>query len=123
MKTSHKQNLLAAALVGVLGFAILWSLGCRAQVQRRGAASRSDAGQGQTELLGELDFFDGMPSEATVKKTYDFLDTVPWRGSLPQRHSRRLDLRDARRHQGGRRRMPAIWAFSKSFTDARSLCS
>ncbi|MDH4042805.1 MAG: hypothetical protein OEV88_19305, partial [Gammaproteobacteria bacterium] len=28
----------------------------------------------QTELLGELDFTDGMPSEATVKKTYDFLD-------------------------------------------------
>ena len=28
----------------------------------------------QTEFLGELDFTDGMPSEATVKKTYDFLD-------------------------------------------------
>jgi hypothetical protein len=28
----------------------------------------------QTELLGELDFTDGMPSEATVKKTYDFID-------------------------------------------------
>ena len=28
----------------------------------------------QTELLGELQFFDGMPSEATVKKAYDFLD-------------------------------------------------
>ena len=27
-----------------------------------------------TELLGELEFFDGMPSKATVKKTYDFLD-------------------------------------------------
>ena len=28
----------------------------------------------QTELLGELEFFDGMPSDATVKKTIDFLD-------------------------------------------------
>ncbi len=28
----------------------------------------------ETELLGDLEFFDGMPSEATVKKTYDFLD-------------------------------------------------
>lgn len=29
----------------------------------------------QTEMLGELDFTDGMPSEATVRKTIDFLDT------------------------------------------------
>ena len=29
----------------------------------------------QTELLGELEFFDGMPSENTVRKSYDFLDT------------------------------------------------
>jgi hypothetical protein len=28
----------------------------------------------QTEFLGELNFTDGMPSDATVKKTYDFLD-------------------------------------------------
>jgi hypothetical protein len=28
----------------------------------------------ETEFLGALDFFDGMPSEATVKKVYDFLD-------------------------------------------------
>ena len=28
----------------------------------------------KTEFLGELEFFDGMPSETTVKKTYDFLD-------------------------------------------------
>ncbi len=28
----------------------------------------------ETNLLGDLEFFDGMPSEATVKKTYDFLD-------------------------------------------------
>jgi len=32
------------------------------------------ADQVQTELLGELNFTDGMPSEATVQKTYDFLD-------------------------------------------------
>ena len=29
----------------------------------------------QTEMLGELDFTDGMPSEETVRKTIDFLDT------------------------------------------------
>jgi hypothetical protein len=29
----------------------------------------------QTELLGDLEFFDGMPSKDTVKKAYDFLDT------------------------------------------------
>jgi hypothetical protein len=28
----------------------------------------------KTDLLGDLEFFDGMPSESTVKKTYDFLD-------------------------------------------------
>jgi hypothetical protein len=28
----------------------------------------------ETEFLGELDFFDGMPSESTVQKAYDFLD-------------------------------------------------
>ena len=28
----------------------------------------------ETDLLGDLEFFDGMPSESTVKKTYDFLD-------------------------------------------------
>ena len=28
----------------------------------------------QTDILGELDFFDGMPSDATVKKTFDFID-------------------------------------------------
>ncbi|HIF93691.1 MAG TPA: DUF1254 domain-containing protein [Myxococcales bacterium] len=28
----------------------------------------------QTEFLGELEFFDGMPSDATVKKTMDFID-------------------------------------------------
>ena len=30
----------------------------------------------RTELLGDLDFFDGMPSKDTVKKAYDFLDTA-----------------------------------------------
>ena len=28
----------------------------------------------QTQLLGDLEFFDGMPSKETVKKAYDFLD-------------------------------------------------
>ena len=29
-----------------------------------------------TELLGELTFWDGMPSDNTVNKSYDFLDTA-----------------------------------------------
>ncbi|MDH5322961.1 MAG: hypothetical protein OEW81_11175, partial [Gammaproteobacteria bacterium] len=29
----------------------------------------------ETELLGTLDFFDGMPSDETVRKTITFLDT------------------------------------------------
>ena len=28
----------------------------------------------ETDLLGDLEFFDGMPDESTVQKTYDFLD-------------------------------------------------
>jgi len=28
----------------------------------------------ETDLLGDLEFFDGMPGEATVQKTFDFLD-------------------------------------------------
>lgn len=28
----------------------------------------------ETKFLGDLEFFDGMPSESTVKKAYDFLD-------------------------------------------------
>ncbi|MDF7822700.1 DUF1254 domain-containing protein [Pontiellaceae bacterium B12227] len=30
--------------------------------------------QVKTDLLGDLEFFDGMPSEATVQKSFDFLD-------------------------------------------------
>ena len=30
----------------------------------------------ETELLGNLEFFDGMPSRATVDKTYDFIDVA-----------------------------------------------
>lgn len=30
----------------------------------------------RTKLLGELDFFDGMPSKTTIKKAYEFLDTA-----------------------------------------------
>ena len=30
----------------------------------------------QTQLLGALEFFDGMPSKATVEKAYDFLDVA-----------------------------------------------
>jgi hypothetical protein len=60
----------------------------------------------QTELLGELDFKDGMPSEVTVKKTYDFIDL-----------SRAVDafhLRYARRPQAGWRGTRRLSALGKS---------
>lgn len=75
MKTSHKQSLLAAALVGVLGFAIT---GAQAQAPKYSAKvpeSVKTPDKVSTELLGDLDFFDGMPSKDTVKKAYDYLDT------------------------------------------------
>lgn len=28
----------------------------------------------ETDFLGDLEFFDGMPSDATVQKTYNFFD-------------------------------------------------
>ena len=30
----------------------------------------------ETKLLGKLEFFEGMPSKATVKKCYDFIDFI-----------------------------------------------
>jgi hypothetical protein len=32
----------------------------------------------QTERLGTLRFFDGMPDDATVQKVYDNLDFMRW---------------------------------------------
>ncbi len=39
-------------------------------------ASATTPDKVRTELLGDLDFFDGMPSQETVTKAYDFLDTA-----------------------------------------------
>jgi hypothetical protein len=75
MKTSHKQNLLAAALVGVLGFATTGALAQTPQYAAKVPESVTTPDKVRTELLGDLDFFDGMPSKDTVRKAYDFLDT------------------------------------------------
>ena len=75
MKTSHKQNLLAAALVGVLGFATTGALAQTPKYSAKVPESVTTPDKVQTELLGELDFFDGMPSKGTIEKAYDFLDT------------------------------------------------
>src|SRR6266496_3099387 len=74
MKTTRTQNLLAAALVGALVFAIT---GAQAQEPRFAAKvpeSVMTPAKVHTELLGDLEFTDGMPSRATVEKAYDFLD-------------------------------------------------
>jgi hypothetical protein len=75
MKISHKQNILAAALVGVLGFASTGALAQSPKYSAKVPESVTTPDKVQTELLGDLDFFDGMPSKGTIKKAYDFIDT------------------------------------------------
>ena len=76
MKASHKRHFLAAALAGVLGFAATGALAQSPKYAAKVPESVTTPDKVQTELLGELDFFDGMPSKDTVKKAYDFLDTA-----------------------------------------------
>ena len=76
MKRTRTQNLLATALACAVA---LISTSTRAQ----GASPTFKADvppsiltpdKVDTKLLGRLEFFDGMPSKATVQKSYDFLD-------------------------------------------------
>lgn len=73
MKTTYRQNLLAAALAGALAFTA--------------AAQAADKPKMATEIppdittpdsvetrLGTLKFFDGLPDKATIEKVYDNLD-------------------------------------------------
>lgn len=74
MNIKHKPNFLAAALVGALA---VTATGAHAQSPKYAAKvpdSVTTPDKLHTELLGDLEFFDGMPSKATVKKAYDFLD-------------------------------------------------
>lgn len=75
MNMIRTKRLLVATYTGMLlisAVGVAWS-----QEQKFKAnvpESVMTADKVHTELLGDLEFFDGMPSQATVKKTYDFLD-------------------------------------------------
>lgn len=63
----------------VIGTLILMSIASPSWAQQPKFASKvpesvTTPNKVHTELLGDLEFFDGMPSKATVKKAYDFLD-------------------------------------------------
>ena len=63
-----------AALLLVAAPATMWAQ--EPQYKANVPASVTTPDKLRTELLGDLDFFDGMPSKDTVKKAYDFLDTA-----------------------------------------------
>jgi len=76
MKTAGKNNLLAAALVGVLG---LSTTAIEAQTPPKMKMTTDIPPQITTPdsvetRLGTLRFFDGFPDDATVEKVYDNLD-------------------------------------------------
>jgi hypothetical protein len=74
MKTSHSRSIGVAAAA--------WATMLLASATVAEPRYKADVPQSlitpekvQTEMLGELDFTDGMPSDETVRKTIDFLDT------------------------------------------------
>lgn len=75
MKTTRTSVSLGAGLACAVAFA---TTSAPATPEPKFAAKVPEAvttpAKVHTELLGELEFFDGMPSKATVKKAYDFLD-------------------------------------------------
>ena len=68
----NKANFLIAALVGALTFTAAQAQSPKYAAKVPDSVATPD--KLRTELLGDLEFFDGMPSKATVKKAYDFLD-------------------------------------------------
>nr|WP_231616146.1 DUF1254 domain-containing protein [Novipirellula artificiosorum] len=75
MKTSTTLNIATFALV-VMG--TTWPAVAQDAPKPKYAADVPEflltPDQVETDFLGTLEFFDGMPSESTAKKTYDFLD-------------------------------------------------
>ena len=67
------------SLVVMIGISLAINAAAFAQQQPKYAADVPDSiltpDLVKTERLGDLDFFDGLPSEETVKKVYDYLDT------------------------------------------------
>ena len=75
MNTARIQKLLVAASTGMLlisGVGAAWSQEPKYKANVPESVLTPD--KVHTQLLGDLEFFDGMPSKETVKKTYDFLD-------------------------------------------------
>ena len=68
------------SLVAMLGMSLAINAAAFAQQQPKYAADVPDSiltpDLVKTERLGDLNFFDGLPSEETVKKVYDYLDTA-----------------------------------------------
>lgn len=75
MKTALKQNLVAAALVGVLTFTSAYAQTVPAKYKMTTDMPPSVITPDKVETrLGTLNFFDGFPDDATVDKVYDNLD-------------------------------------------------
>jgi len=75
MNTMRTVRLLVAASTGMLLISVVgptWSQEPKFKANVPESIMTPD--KVHTELLGDLEFFDGMPNKATVKKTYDFLD-------------------------------------------------
>jgi len=68
------------SLVAIVGISLAINAAAFAQQQPKYAADVPESIQTpdivKTERLGELNFFDGLPSEETVTKVYDYLDTA-----------------------------------------------
>ncbi|MCK4678151.1 MAG: hypothetical protein KAT48_08480, partial [Bacteroidales bacterium] len=73
------RKFIAISLIGILAYACQQTPEPKQEVQKPKYSADVPEflltpDKVKTEFLGDLEFFDGMPSEATVKKTYDFLD-------------------------------------------------
>ena len=68
------------SLVAIVGMALVINAAAFAQQRPKYAADVPDSiltpDRVKTERLGDLRFFDGLPSDETVKKVYDYLDTA-----------------------------------------------
>ena len=74
----------------------------------------------KTERLGDLNFFDGLPSEETVEKVYDYLDTAR-RRCVPERYASGLHLRLLGGHEGSGDGHVPVLGITEGLIDARTL--
>jgi len=68
------------SFVAIIGISLVINTAAFAQQPPKYAADVPDSiltpDLVKTERLGDLNFIDGLPSEETVKKVYDYLDTA-----------------------------------------------